>query len=135
MTRRLGDWLLKSAGNGVFEVIHVDSGEARAVARVGVELGPALSVRRVKGKPRAIEPAAGEAGDRVVLSDCRKGDPDCFRLTAALSGADLEIILAGDSRHEAGRRHFHLFWWHAEFGTSDGEVVIHGPTLASDPWS
>ena len=138
MIRRLGDWVLRRAGHDVFEVMHLDAGGApTAVARVGIESHevPTLMVERLRARPETIEHKPAPAQGRIVLSDCRQGDPDCFRLTAELSGDDLEVTLAGDSPCEAGGRHYRLFWWHAEFGISGGEVVIHGPSLSSDPWS
>jgi hypothetical protein len=75
------------------------------------------------------------AGERVVLSDCREGDPDCYRLTAEWSAQRLLITLSGDSRFAHGRHHFRLFWWRAEFSVADGEVIITGPSLAADAYT
>lgn len=135
---RFGDLLLKRCSGAAFEVIHLlDAGHGEAVACIGVEQDelPRLTVTRLENEARAIDRPPIPAHGRVVLSDCREGDPDCYRLTAELADDRLAITLSGDSRFAHGRHHFRLFWWRAEFRVANGEVLITGPSLAADSYS
>jgi len=130
---QFGDLILRRCAGDVFEII---SG-GRALARLAVENSefPALTVARLASEARSVNEAPQRAGARVVLKDCRDGDPDCFRLTAEHDGERLIVVLRGDSHRRAGRHHFQLFWWRAEFRLEDGNLVIIGPSLAGDSWS
>jgi hypothetical protein len=135
---RFGDLLLKRCPDAAFEVIHLlEEGRGAAVARVSMahEEAPRLVVTRLDHEPRAIERAPTHAAERVLLCDCRSGDPACYRLSAEFTGGRLAVTLAGDSRFEHGRHHFRLFWWRAEFRVADGDVIVTGPSLAADSYS
>ena len=130
---RFSDIILRRTAAHEFEIVAA----GRALARIAVEQGefPALTVTRLEAETRALETEPEPAAGRIALTHCEDGDPHCFRLTAEHDGERLLVLLRGDSRRRAGRHHFHVFCWRAEFRLRDGELAITGPSLEGDCWS
>ncbi len=128
---KFGKLGLRSAPHGAFEILQILSPhQGRTVARVEIEKDdtPSLKVIRVEPQARLLPSRSTANVESVTLVSYKDEHPSDFELNAALSEDGLELTLSG-------HRHYHLFWWRAQFEVVDDEVIIHGPFLADNPSS
>jgi hypothetical protein len=125
---KFGKLGLTSAAYDAFEVIYFKSGtKGVAVARIEVEKSDHPELRVLGHDARELPSNHGRMAtvENAVLGNWSDEVSTHFALTA--SGADdaMELVLSGRRKH-------HNFWWRSQVKIMNGEVMIQGPTLASD---
>lgn len=120
---------IRSAPHGVFEIIQIGSGPTgQAVARVEVEKAghPILRMSRLDPQERPLNRWAMATVDRAVLENWSDETPTDCKLTASGKDDGMEIVLSGHCGYRS-------FRWRAEVQLVNGEALIRGPSLTSDP--
>ena len=125
---KFGQLGLASAPYDAFEVIYFKSGtKGVAVARLEVEKSDHPELRIFGHDAREL---SGNHGRMATVESAALGNwsdevSTHFALTASGANDGMELVLSG-------RRGHHNFWWRSQVKIMNGEVVIQGPTLASD---